>query len=71
VSGIVDLVVNTEEGVWVIDHKSDAIDDPKAAFEKYRSQLMSYCSTLSSEETRVIGVGINWISRGEVVLERV
>ncbi len=71
ISGAADLVVETADGLWIIDHKSDQVDDPSVAFKNYRPQLESYARALVSEGTTVLGVGINWIRRGEVVVERV
>ena len=69
VSGTADLVVETDSGVWIIDHKSDQIEEPQVAFENYRPQLEYYAKLLKSMGHEVAGLGINWIRRGEVVLE--
>ena len=68
VSGTADLVVQTRDGVWIIDHKSDQIDDPKKAFNQYRPQLECYASLLQSAGHVLLGMCINWIRRGEVAL---
>jgi len=68
VSGTADLVLETGRGVWILDHKSDQIEDPEAAFNGYRPQLECYARLLQSMGHIVLGVGINWIRRGEVVL---
>lgn len=70
VSGTADLVVETDDGIWIIDHKSDQVDDPEAAFTNYRPQLESYAKSLTNAGEKVLGMGINWIRRGEVVLSR-
>lgn len=70
VSGTADLIVETPQGVWVIDHKSDQTDEPAQAFGGYRAQLESYAAALSKEGKIVLGVAINWTRRGEVVLQR-
>ena len=69
VSGMADLIVETPEGLWVIDHKSDQVDDPALAFGVYRAQLESYAAALSKEGNTVLGTAINWTRRGEVVLQ--
>lgn len=69
VSGTADLVLETECGVWIIDHKSDQVDDPELAFNSYRPQLECYAALLRSMGHNVLGLGINWIRRGEVVLQ--
>jgi len=70
VSGMADLVVETTEGLWVIDHKSDHVDEPTQAFGGYRNQLESYAAAIVKEGNMVLGIAINWIRRGEVVLQR-
>ena len=42
VSGLADLIVHTAEGAWIIDHKSDQVEDPVEAFLKYAPQLEAY-----------------------------
>ena len=54
--------------MWIIDHKSDQVDEPEQAFNHYRPQLECYSNLLQSMGHNVLGVGINWIRRGEVVL---
>lgn len=71
VSGTVDLVVEADSGVWIIDHKSDQIEGLEVAFESYQSQLECYAGLLRSMGYTVLGLGINWIRRGEVALQRV
>ncbi|MEW8014229.1 MAG: 3'-5' exonuclease [Candidatus Sedimenticola endophacoides] len=70
VSGMVDLIVETTDGLWVIDHKSDQVDDRTLAFRGYLAQLESYAVALSKEGKKVLGVAINWTRHGEVVLQR-
>ena len=69
VSGTADLVLETEGGIWIIDHKSDQADDLEMAFNSYRPQLECYATLLRSMGHKVLGMGINWIRRGEVVLQ--
>jgi len=61
VSGTADLVVETSEGLRVIDHKSDQVDDPEAAFINYKPQLESYANAVTNAGKQVLGTGINWI----------
>ena len=68
VSGTADLIACSPSGIWVIDHKSDNIDDPAEAFQKYRSQLDLYAAALAAQDMHVLGVGINWIRLGVVTL---
>ena len=70
VSGTADLVLETDGGVWIIDHKSDQVDDPKMVFSNYQPQLECYSKLLNSMGYDVLGLGINWIRRGEVAFIR-
>jgi ATP-dependent helicase/nuclease subunit A len=67
-SGLADLIVHTAQGAWIIDHKSDQVKDPVAAFLKYAPQLEAYRDALEAAGTRVAGVAVHWIRRGEVVM---
>ena len=62
-------MVETVQGVWVIDHKSDQVDDPVTSYDKYRIQLEAYADALRQQGKTVLGTGLHWIRRGEVVLE--
>ena len=66
VSGTVDLLVKTPDGAWILDHKSDYVEDPAEAMQKYQRQLGAYEQALAAQGTKVLGVGINWIRRGAV-----
>lgn len=72
VSGIIDLVVETEEGFWVIDHKSDRTDDREGRFVQYIQQLDAYATAIrkARPEKPVLGIGINWASFGEVMINK-
>ncbi len=69
VSGTADLVVETAQGAWVLDYKSDAVEDPIQGFAKYLGQLEAYAATFRAMGAKVAGVGIYWIRRGEVVMQ--
>ena len=71
ISGTADLIARTASGVWVVDHKSDNIDDPAEAFQKYRGQLDAYATALTAQDMHVLGVGIHWIRLGVVTLRDV
>lgn len=70
VSGEVDLVVQTPEGIWVLDHKSDRFQTPEATFGKYEPQLAAYARALAGEGRTVLGIGLNLIRAGVVVWRR-
>jgi len=69
-NGLVDLVVETKKGIWIIDHKSDQIEDSLTAFGKYQAQLGAYADALGKSGENVLGVAIHWIRNGDVVLQR-
>ncbi len=66
VSGTADLIVRTVEGLWIIDHKSDQVEDPAQTFAVYAPQLASYAAALEADGQKVLGVAINWLRRGSV-----
>jgi hypothetical protein len=67
-AGSIDLLVETAEGFWIIDHKSDQADDLEGLFAFYRPQLECYGKAYSSifPEKRFLGIAINWVSHGKV-----
>lgn len=66
VNGVIDLAVETAAGWWIIDHKTDRINDGATAFAQYRGQLLAYREALLRRGDTVLGVGIHWVRRGEV-----
>ena len=70
ISGTADLIAHAATGVWVIDHKSDNIDDPGEAFQRYSNQLDAYATALTAQDMHVLGVGINWVRLGVVSLNQ-
>ncbi len=71
VSGTIDILVTTDEGVWVIDHKSDRPDSREERLQTYRGQLACYAQALSAMGEPVLGVGIHWVSEGSLTLAQV
>jgi len=71
VSGMADLIVHTARGAWIIDHKSDQVEDPVAAFLKYEGQLGAYARAVEASGVKVAGAAVHWIRRGEVVVKRI
>jgi ATP-dependent exoDNAse (exonuclease V) beta subunit len=63
VSGVVDLLVETKEGLWIIDHKTDTSEDLEATFAQYYPQLMAYRDAVSAAMPgqKVLGMGVNWV----------
>jgi hypothetical protein len=68
VSGTIDLVVETADGAWILDHKSDAVEDPLRGYGDYDRQLEAYALALARAGLDIAGTGIHWTRRGEVVL---
>jgi len=68
VSGVLDLLVETAEGYWILDHKSDITGDRPARFEGYLPQLRCYADLIRKAfpGKPVLGVAIHWISYGKV-----
>jgi len=68
VSGAVDLVIESKNGLVILDHKTDQVDDVTASFSNYMPQLQSYADEISKEMGEVISVGIHWIRTGEITM---
>jgi ATP-dependent exoDNAse (exonuclease V) beta subunit len=73
INGFIDLLVETDDGFWIIDHKSDRTEDYALRFSEHLPQLLTYHDAVSKTQTDkpVIGVGINWIYQGKVALHSV
>ena len=70
VAGAIDLLIETDNGFWIIDHKSDRTEDLEGTFSFYLPQLLDYAEAVGKArpDKKMLGVGINWISFGEVAL---
>jgi ATP-dependent exoDNAse (exonuclease V) beta subunit len=69
VHGAIDLFVETKDGVWIVDHKSDQTEDREARFKNYWPQLKAYAAAVENVGGLPIrGVAVNWISAGEAML---
>lgn len=68
VSAIVDCLAEGDDGLAIIDHKSDPVDDPEGRFPVYWPQLSAYVEAVGRAwpEKRVSLVGIHWMTRGVV-----
>lgn len=68
VSAIVDCLAEGDEGLAIIDHKSDPVDDPQARFSIYWPQLAAYVEAVGRAwpEKKVSLVGIHWMTKGVV-----
>jgi ATP-dependent exoDNAse (exonuclease V) beta subunit len=56
VSGTIDLLVETETGYWIVDHKTDKL----AEYSKHHTQLMAYAKALKLDKP-VLGLAVNWV----------
>ncbi len=65
VSGFIDLLVETEDGYWIIDHKTHQPDDPDKEFWQYWPQLEAYRLGIEKE---VLGMGVHWVGNGLVTI---
>ncbi len=76
VSGFADMVIETDGGIWVIDHKSDYVPTEalrEERFNCYYPQLNCYVEALKTARPgkMVQGIILNWASYGKVsVLDR-
>jgi ATP-dependent exoDNAse (exonuclease V) beta subunit len=67
ISGTIDLLIETDDGYWIVDHKSDETDDRHERFLKYWPQLDCYAKALAEGMGyRVVGVAIHWFGYGEI-----
>lgn len=71
VSGFADMVVESADGLWIIDHKSDQVTTPEKMTERFNSyypQLRCYVDSLHAvrDDKPVKGIVINWVSFGKV-----
>lgn len=71
IAGFADMVVETNDGLWIIDHKSDRVATPELKTERftfYYPQLKAYADALQQArpDKPVRGIVVNWLSYGEV-----
>ena len=69
VSGSIDLFLETEEGYWIIDHKSDTVGNFDEQFTHHYPQLEAY-ARFTKLDKPLLGVGINWTRYGKITLLR-
>jgi ATP-dependent exoDNAse (exonuclease V) beta subunit len=61
ISGTIDLLVETKDGFWIIDHKSDEPQNMEETFNHYLPQLNSYAQALSEGiGLKVNSIAIHW-----------
>jgi ATP-dependent exoDNAse (exonuclease V) beta subunit len=71
INGTIDLLVETKEGYWIIDHKSDETEAWEVRFVTYWPQLECYTRAIyQGMSLRVIGVAIHWACCGQISIAR-
>jgi ATP-dependent exoDNAse (exonuclease V) beta subunit len=70
VSGVIDLLIETDKGLWILDHKTDTAEDLEAQFGVYVDQLQAYKEAVEKamKGKKVLGEGINWVRYGKLTL---
>jgi ATP-dependent helicase/nuclease subunit A len=69
VEGVIDLLVETESSYWILDHKSDRVEDLAERFNIYLGQLDCYRQGVDLLGTKpVVGIGVHWLSLGKCSL---
>jgi len=66
ISGNIDLLVETDIGYWIIDHKTDQ----KADFKKHHTQLQNYAKALKLDKP-LLGFALNWVRAGKFEILKV
>lgn len=67
--GIIDLLIETPDGFWIIDHKSDETEVREERFSSYWPQLDCYATAIKEGMgLGVAGVAIHWAGYGEINL---
>jgi ATP-dependent exoDNAse (exonuclease V) beta subunit len=67
VSGSIDLLVETDDGYWIIDHKTDTVSNFDAQFASHYGQLKTYAQFAQLDKP-LLGVGINWVRYAKIGL---
>lgn len=72
ITGTIDLLIETEDCFWIVDHKSDRIDEAElpARTAWYYPQLQAYREAVSRfyPDKTVKGIVINWVGLGMVTI---
>jgi len=71
ITGFIDLLVETKEGYWILDYKSDRTKDIETRYQEYKPQLELYAEMVGylNRGKVVLGVGIVWMHSGFVMME--
>ena len=72
ISGSIDLLIETKDGFWIVDHKSDQVKeiDLQTLVAWYYPQLQAYCEALVALNPNkpVLGILINWSGLGKLTI---
>jgi len=69
-TGLIDLLIESPDGFWVIDHKTDRAIGEEEIFDHYWPQLQAYKESLEGLGLDVAGVGLNLVNEGKLLLKR-
>jgi ATP-dependent helicase/nuclease subunit A len=69
-TGIIDMLVEAPDGYWVIDHKTDRAIEEDDILSHYLPQLQGYRDALENLGHTVVGVGLNLVNDGKLLLVR-
>ena len=69
-NGLIDLLGRGPKGLFLLDHKSDRVDDPVVSAAAYFPQLSAYVEGLIGIEHDTVPpeAGINWLSLGAIAV---
>jgi len=70
-TGLIDLLIETPDGFWIIDYKTDRATDEGVIFAQYWPQLQAYREALLILGHDVAGVGLNLVNEGKLLLSKV
>jgi len=67
IGGFIDLLVETKDGFWIFDHKSDEPENLEETYQHYLPQLTCYAQALTDGMgLKVINIAIHWACVGEI-----
>ncbi len=67
-NGTIDLLVETPDGYWILDHKTRQMDSAED-MNKYWGQLMAYSDSLGAAGKRkpVLAIGVNFVMESTIL----
>jgi hypothetical protein len=67
IGGTIDLLVETQDGFWIVDHKTDEPENLEEGYRQYLPQLMCYSQALKEGMgLELINVAIHWACLGVI-----